>query len=494
MSRTSRATKRISGALACAALSLAAGSAIAGTPFQNDVTTSINLGIEYMNTAGAYIGSAGDATGLAVEALLEKRASGNPADPPSGYTGASATDKARLRSAVIYMINQTNSNGASLTTYRDGQRLFALSGYALTGGPDKSVLGTTITIKQAMDILTDKIVSNQSAAGYWCYNNGGCTDSSTTQFASAGLQAARTFYQSPNAGDTPYVDPIRAAAVGAALTKVSALYAASPATGSDNASCNTLSATERGHGYHSPAEGYKPSLQQTASGIYIQLFGGSDINSPGVQHYMEWIKNRYRYTDLDSMGNSWAAVSWSYYLWSSFKGMELIRQAGILPAAGNVGPNDYGTLPAVNAPACAQRQVNKDPATLPQVALFGSGAVGYYAGEAKGQYFDYAHEILGTQTATGQYSANLSNRSPWEFFSHQAYMLLVLQRSTGNVVLACDVNGDGKVDTTDLTLIRNAIGTAPFAGDPRDANLDGKITINDVRLCTQKCTKASCAP
>ena len=166
MLRMRGATKKtISGALACAALSLAAGSALAGTPFQNDVTTSINLGIEYLANANAFTGGAGDATGLATQALLEKRASGNPADPPSGYTGASVTDKGRLRTAATYMINQTDSNGASLATYRDGQRLFALAGYALTGGPDKSVLGTTITIKQAMDNLTDKIMSNQNAAG-----------------------------------------------------------------------------------------------------------------------------------------------------------------------------------------------------------------------------------------------------------------------------------------------------------------------------------------
>jgi hypothetical protein len=47
--------------------------------------------------------------------------------------------------------------------------------------------------------------------------------------------------------------------------------------------------------------------------------------------------------------------------------------------------------------------------------------------------------------------------------------------------------------TTDLALIRVAIGTVPGAGDTRDANLDGKITINDVRACTLKCTRASCA-
>ena len=101
-------------------------------------------------------------TGLPMEALLEKRASGNPLDPPQGYNGASATDQARLRSAATYIINQTAANGAGFYAYRDGSWMFALAGYALTGGPDKSAgLGTTIDIKTAMDMLVDRTLANQ---------------------------------------------------------------------------------------------------------------------------------------------------------------------------------------------------------------------------------------------------------------------------------------------------------------------------------------------
>jgi hypothetical protein len=141
--------------------------------------------------------------------------------------------------------------------------------------------------------------------------------------------------------------------------------------------------------------------QQTASGIYIQLFGGSNVNTAMVQNYMEWIRNRYRYTDLDSLGNSWAGNSWAYYLWSSFKGMELIRLSGISPNAGNIGPNDLGTLPAASAPACIVRQEHKDPAAVSRPASFGAGGVGFYSAESKSQYFDYAHEILGHQCYDG---------------------------------------------------------------------------------------------
>ena len=60
--------------------------------------------------------------------------------------------------------------------------------------------------------------------------------------------------------------------------------------------------------------------------------------------------------------------------------------------------------------------------------------------------------------------------------------------------LLCDVDGNGKVDRADLNLIVAAIGTAVAAGDPRDADHDGLLTIRDVRACTLKCTNAQCVP
>ncbi|MDM4766636.1 hypothetical protein [Pelomonas sp. SE-A7] len=57
----------------------------------------------------------------------------------------------------------------------------------------------------------------------------------------------------------------------------------------------------------------------------------------------------------------------------------------------------------------------------------------------------------------------------------------------------CDVDANGSIDLNDINLIRAAIGMTPTANDPREATGDGKITINDVRACTLKCTRASCA-
>jgi hypothetical protein len=64
--------------------------------------------------------------------------------------------------------------------------------------------------------------------------------------------------------------------------------------------------------------------------------------------------------------------------------------------------------------------------------------------------------------------------------------------TVNSLLIACDVDGDGDIDAIDLNLIRQGIGQTPTAGDPRDANADGKITINDVRACTLQCTRAGC--
>ncbi len=495
----------LKGALICASVAVAAGSAYA-TPFQNDVALAINNGLTFLANQGVYGNNPpnGNATGLAIEALLEKRASGNPADPPSGYSGAQASDQALLRSAVTYLITQ--SNGTSFYAYRDGAWMFALAGYALTSGPDKSTLGTPLTIKAAMDQLVDRTLANQSTSGqcsgFWSYTSAGC-DSSTTQYASAGLNAARLFYQSAKSGDTAFADATRVANINTALNRTRAGYQLNAKAGSDNGSCGVVSATERGIGYQ--ATGYNPSLQQTASGVYIQLFGGADVNDPALQTYMQWLKDHYRYSDLGGMGNSWPGDSYGYYLWSSFKGMELIRQSGVTPNAGNVGPNDLGTLPA--DATCTVRQTNIDPTTVAQVPLFGAGPVGYYSAEVKNQYFDYAYTLLSMQCGANDtngygYTGVAGSFTCGSFYSptngyavqeweggkqntaHNSYALLVLQRATGLVTQKCDLNGDNVVSPADLVLLRAKFGQkANGAGDPADANSDGIINIADYRYC-----------
>ncbi len=112
------------GAVIGGALSLAAGSAQAVTPFQQDVSTAINNGLNYLSSNGVFsnpssLGNS-SAQGVAMEALLEKRASGNPLDPPQGYTGASAADQALLRTAAAYILDQTNETSFYATATARG--------------------------------------------------------------------------------------------------------------------------------------------------------------------------------------------------------------------------------------------------------------------------------------------------------------------------------------------------------------------------------------
>lgn len=472
------------GVATAAALSLASLTAQTAvpTPFEVDVGTAIDRGIEWLANNGAYTNpsSAGDASGLAMLALLEKRASGNINDPPSGYTGASAADQARLRAAASFILDRVNET--SFYAYRDGAWLMALSLYVRTGGPDKGDPGMPSgadpdyqTIKEAMDAMTDRVLLNQRVpptyvgprAGYWCYTNSGCEDSSTTQFASAGLAAAKAYYSDPL-----YADAGRVTSINAALDLTEAAYVANGVAGSENPSCNVLTATERGHGYNSYATtGYVGSLQQTASGIYIQQFGGSNVNSPGVQQYIEWLRNRYRWQDLDGFGNTWfSSYSYWYYLWSSFKGMELLRNSGVSPDPGNLGPNDLGTLAPGSAPACDVRQLHKVTGSYARVPSFGPGGVGYYGAEAQSQYFDYAHQILthqcydGSLPLTGSDGDFSCNTAParWNAYSGQSYAILVLQRAVGGACV--DTDGDGICDDVD---------NCPAKANPGQEDRDG---------------------
>ena len=61
------------------------------------------------------------------------------------------------------------------------------------------------------------------------------------------------------------------------------------------------------------------------------------------------------------------------------------------------------------------------------------------------------------------------------------------------VAAVCDVNKDNVINIDDINLILAARNMVVAAGDPRDADGDRVITVNDARYCTLKCTKAQCA-
>jgi cysteine-rich repeat protein len=59
--------------------------------------------------------------------------------------------------------------------------------------------------------------------------------------------------------------------------------------------------------------------------------------------------------------------------------------------------------------------------------------------------------------------------------------------------LKCDINLDGIVDGNDINIINASRYQAAPAGDPRDNNGDGIITMSDARQCMQLCTLPRCA-
>ena len=537
-------------------LALGVGSAQAQvTNFSNDVNASIDLGLGWLDTVGAFNNpsSAGNAAGLTLLALLEKRASADQDSAAQGYENASAADQARMRRSAAYIINR--AFGASFYAYRDGGDAMALSVYLLSGGPDRGEHpdlpgGLPSDLIGTINAIFDRIAANQNQTGgaddgYWCYFNPNCPDSSTTQLVMAGLAAIRSVYS-----DASYSDAARLAQLNALAGRAEAAYIANAITSSDV--CNGIADDDAGHGYN---RGNRATHQQTASGTWIQLVGGSNVNSAGVQEYLTWAKNRYRYTNI--AGNAFSGQSYYYYLWSSSKAYDFIEGSGIDPNPGNTSVEDIGTLDPAAAPVCNVREVHRDPATVPRVPLFGAGGAGYYndPNEQPRIYFDYAYSLLGYQAADGQYDAN-GAPGRWDQYASQAYAILVLSRSTGggcvdsdgdgicdaddncptepnpdqsdrdqdgvgdvcdncpdvfnpdqedsngngigdaceDDMLMCDMDGDEDVDRADLRLIGALRGDSVPPADPAaDFDGDGVITVNDARWCAQQCTRKNCA-
>ncbi len=73
---------------------------------------------------------------------------------------------------------------------------------------------------------------------------------------------------------------------------------------------------------------------------------------------------------------------------------------------------------------------------------------------------------------------------PWK--THNTWMQQPLRKP-------CDVDFDDDVDQNDISAITAARGQTVPAGDWRDYNKDGLITIDDARACTQRCTLGNCA-
>jgi hypothetical protein len=519
--------------------------------FETDVAAAIDDGLDYLRNTNAFTTGNGQARGLVLLALLEKRASVDPDAPILGYANSSVADQALARSAVQLILSDASCgpNRGGFYAYCDGHTLMALSLYSNTGGPE--IAGAPRTIRESIDRMVDRTLVAQSPAasinaGYWGYTGQGA-DSSTTQFAVAGLAAAKSYYlQQGDPGG-------RLAGINTALALTKDGYAANQNV-------------DGGHGYQRV---YASSYQQTASAVWASLLGGAQINDASTQGFLNWLYQNYNYQTIYAAYNSWTA-SYYYYLWSSSKAYTLIQDSGIGATGANIDPTDLGTLPnaAITIDRADFRLANRDYTTDEDARVGGNpGKYQHYLDDAQKPrwYYDYAYSLMTQQNdATGQFSAQsvrnngttVINHGCWDARVCHSYAILVLQRAVGGVCvdgdgdgicdaddncpttpnadqadadgdgvgdvcdncvnnanpdqtdtdldgigdacedqggLRCDIDGDDDVDRLDIGLISAARNQPAAPGDPRDNDGSGTIDVNDARQCVLLCTLPRCA-
>jgi Thrombospondin type 3 repeat len=542
--------------IAAGTLCLGALSAQAITPFEQDVNDAIDAGLQYARTANHFTVYT-EANGLSLLALLQKET------VPAGYDGLTVPgDKTLAENAACILIDSTGfGDRGGFYSYYDGQTLMGLSVYLSTGGPDQpaAAAGHNCTGRSAratIDKVVDRALAAQTAgvpaagscAGFWGYTGTGC-DSSTTQFTTAGLSAAKAFY----AAKGESADKARIPLLDAALARISDAYAANAKATADCLWTTCGAGGCAGHGYQ--VNGYGPSSQQTGSGTFVQMMAlGKDVNNPAVQRYLHWLQNGYNFT-TNNIHQGWPPA-YFYYLWSSSKAFEIIEKSGVAPSGTNIGPEDMGTLPAYSACGIS-RLTNLDPAVAVRPARRNGGVAGpagFYSDTPKGWYFDYAHRLMSLQGGSGQFS---NPNGSWDPEVDHAYALLVLERSVGGAcvdsdgdgvcddgnpsdnctntpnpdqkdtdkdgvgdvcdncptvanpdqkdsngngigdaceIARCDLDSDGDIDSADIRVITSWRGKkVPPAPEAADIDNNKYINVNDARGCTLKCTRPKCA-
>ena len=243
---------------------------------EEDVNAAIDDGIQWFRDQGTFTAS-GTSVGLALLTLIEQAN----VDQGGGYVDLDAANQALARAEANTLANHgTYAGRGGMYAYTDGQALMALGLYARTGGPDPA--GTTV--RQAIDRMADRVLAGQSVgnanSGYWGYTGPGA-DSSTTQFAAAGLAAARGYYI--ETGDPGG----RLPSLTTALERTGDGYAANAvaAAGGILTDCGSVGCA--GHGY--ARTGYAPSYQQTSSGMWAMSLGGRGLNDTAMQRNLRWL-------------------------------------------------------------------------------------------------------------------------------------------------------------------------------------------------------------
>ncbi|MCA9543683.1 MAG: thrombospondin type 3 repeat-containing protein, partial [Myxococcales bacterium] len=428
--------------------------------FETDVGAAIDDGLQYLRNANVFTNPGQvRARGLALLALLEKRAGIAPDSPVLGYAGSAPADQALAEAAVARLLSDTSAYGAayaSFYAYGTGENLMALSLYANTGGPEVAN-ANNLTIRAAIDRMVDRTLAAQCQTndyrdGFWGYTSCG-DDSSTTQFAVAGLAAARGFYLGQG-------DPgARGALIDAALTRTAAGY-------------ERQQNADGGEGYR--INNYNSSYAQTSSALWASLLGGKDVNDGAVQGYLGWHTRNYNYQTIYAAYNSWAQ-SYYYYLWSSSKAYNLLAEQGVAPAAGNVDPTGLGSQAGgpINLDRGDFRLANRDFTTDADARVGGNpGKYQHYLDDQLKPrwYYDYAYSLMSQQGADGRFGAaqyrnngqTYFTASCWDTVACQAYAILVLERALGGACI--DSDSDGVCDDED---------NCATAANPDQSDADG---------------------
>jgi hypothetical protein len=392
------------------------------TNFSADVASAINDGLNWFDQNGYFGAQSGEYAGLVALTILEKRVSADQNARAQGYQNANANDQAKINRIMDYIINRAPRAGAYV--YRDGADLMALSVYLRSGGPRQAHALTAIRSS------FDRLYQSQNGSGYWCYSDGDCNDSSTTQLAMAGLAAARAVFADPN-----YADPNR-------LNRLNQMALLSANGYQRNARNGGLGNGEKGHGYQ---PGYGPSYQQTASGLWAQIIGGYDVRDATVQSYLRWQYQHYNYQSIATNSNGWN-ISYYYYMWSSAKAYTFIDDSNLQVDPRQIDTSVLGTLASNQAPASNARLLHRNPKTDPRVARRGGGGAGFYADlrEPARWYYDYAYTLMSQQSNAGKFD---SPHGSWGDPVDHAYALLVLERSVGGG--CADTDRDGQCDGED---------------------------------------------
>ena len=347
------------------------------TRFGEMVNETIEEGLRWLRgqERGGSIG--GEPTGLAVLAFLDKRASADWNAPAVGYEGMDADDQALCRRAVAWMINNIPGlgRGGSIQSYSGGSALMALSHFRATGGPNN--VGARVSVDDAIRAGVNAFKADQGRGGCYdgAWNYSGRTnrgDLSTTQFAAAGLSAA-------------------SAVIGDAANTLPRMVGFLNATKSNGG----------GHKYECGNRNTGTSHAMSASGIWCYRLAGLEPENGQVQQAMRWLRDNYRY---DGQANWWQH-SYYYYLWAAAKGLETSQR----------GENGQGG--AVYAEDVGGRRNPADDG---------------FDDEPQGWYYDFAWQLVSTQSGNGSWP---SNRGGQNAVADTSFAILVLERSLGGVCI-----------------------------------------------------------